>query len=579
MTSSQTQLQGSGLEFKIVGRVLNTLGVIFLSICVALAASLYEDLPTLQRTIMGLSFAAFMVLAGEFLSRRLSSNWFPLTLMSSGYALAYFFIYATYYVPGLHVLPDPYACWVLGPVLGLIGTWHGTVNRSLRWFASLFTLLVGGHAMYQALSSSAVLVLFGGELKVQALACFASTIYAAGLSALYKRFELKHKWSEDSLEESADWLVNRVLHEVYFVLAAVSAMALPIFLSSFEQAPIWWSIEAPILLALNWRSGNILKHVTVGGVWVAAAGCMLSSALLHDFVLSELLFVAVSGIGMGLSYRMLSSTFKHEHKVAAYCLYTYAALAVSLLAPYLFAGGIWDAMPYWMVESLLLCGLGLALRDANVHRAGTLAGLASLALFAIQWQSWNWALVVPVVAFSYALSIAYARIRHQGGWKQTDFLPFGGETVSVELASKLETLWSWVGASTLIAASYLLLDKEQVVLYWSVEALALIALGFVVSKLGFRLQGLAAFALATAKLVVLDMSGGSFNWTSETAFTLYRSVEFGVLGGSSLLASFLYFREEARLKLLSQKPQAPEGPALDGAAPEASTENRQEQSR
>lgn len=572
--SSPQQAQASGVELKVVGRVLNTVGVVFLSICVALAGALYEEIGAVQRTGIGIAIAALMILAGEVFSRRLKSNWFPVTLMSSGYALAYFFIYSTYYVPGLQVLDNPYACWVLGPVLGLIGTWHGARNKNLRWFSSVFTLLVTGHASYHALTSTAVIELFGASIKVSALACVAGSIWGAALSALYKRFELAYSKDSQNFEEFANWLLNKVLHELYFVVAAANAMVLPLLLADFSQAPLFWALEAPVLLALNWRSGNIIKHVVVGLIWLASAVCLLSSAFMHEVQLAALLAVPAGGLAMGLAYRMLKSRFEHSHKVAGYCVYVYGAIAVALIAPYLHTGNIWDAMPYWMIQSLVVTGLGLALRDGFVHRAGFFAGMASLVLFGLQFQTWTWPLVAPVVLAAYALSVAYARIGVSGGWKQTEFLPFAGETVSVENAYGLERLWSWVGAATLLAASFLLMNQESVVIWWSVEALALVALGFAASRVGFRLQGLIAFGLAAAKLIVWDMSKGSLdNFNPETAFTLYRSLEFGVVGATSLAASFLYFREENRLEALAQKSDgSEETPAVEMTQSQAQAE-------
>jgi hypothetical protein len=178
-------------ELRVVGRVLNTLGVVFLSICVALSAALYEDLSSITRTGIGIAIAIGMILGGEVLSRRKQANWwFPTTLMSAGYALAYFFAYSTYYVPNLRMLENPYVTWGLGLILGAAGTYHGSTNKHLRWFTSAFTLMVTGHALYHALTSAAVVSLFGLDIKVAAIGCFVGMIWCAGLSSIYKRFEL-----------------------------------------------------------------------------------------------------------------------------------------------------------------------------------------------------------------------------------------------------------------------------------------------------------------------------------------------------------------------------------------------------
>lgn len=558
MASQNSQPFGSQqAELKIVGRVLNTLGVVFLSICVALSAALYEDLSSFVRTTAGIAIAAAMVIGGQLLSRRREANWwFPTTLMSAGYALAYFFSYSTFYVPNLRMLDSPYLTWGLGLALGAIGTWHGSTNKQLRWFTSCFTLMVTGHALFHALSSTAVISLGGLSVQVAALACFVGMLWCAALSSVYKRFELRYNWPGANTEEAANWLLHRVLHEAYFVFAALNAMALPLFLSSFEQAPVWWSIQAPILLAISWRSGNYFKHGVVGAIWVAAVVTLIGTALRHNINLAVLVSVPVSGISIGLAYRFAKSNWAQSLKVAGYCGYLYAAVAVAIVAPYLHAGNVWDAMPYWMIQSLVLCGLGLALRDRIVHNFGCIAGAAALLLFAVQFNTWTWGLVVPVVVASYSLSVAYSRIRRAGGWKENEFLPFGvKQTVSADTAGKLENIWSWVGCLTLFASAFLLVDQSATVICWAIEALTLIVLGFIAQKLGFRLQGLLAYALAALKLCVWDLSGGFHGWFPSDAITLRQAVDFGVLGASTLIASFLYFREEAKLIALANAKQ------------------------
>jgi len=49
--SENSQAPSSRVEFKIVGRVLNTIGVVFLSICVALIGALYDNIGAFERTV------------------------------------------------------------------------------------------------------------------------------------------------------------------------------------------------------------------------------------------------------------------------------------------------------------------------------------------------------------------------------------------------------------------------------------------------------------------------------------------------------------------------------------------------
>ncbi len=580
-SNNPTDLRSQQTELKVVGRVLNTIGVVFLSICVALSAALYEDLAASLRTIIGLLIASLMVAGGEALSRRKGANWwFPTTLMSSGYALAYFFAYSTFYVPGLRMLDHPYLTWGLTLTLGAAGMYHGSINKHLRWFASAFTLLVTGHATFHALTSPEVIDLGFLSVQVNALGCFFGMIWCAGLSSVYKRFEKNYNWPGKDTEEASQYLLNRVLHEAYFIFAALNAMALPLFLSSFNQAPVWWAIEAPILLAITWRHGNFFKHGVVGAMWLAAVVTLLTTALQHNFEIAALVAVPVSGLAIGLAYQFLKSPWEKNLKVAGYCGYLYVAIAVALAAPFLQTSNIWDAMPFWMVQSLILCGLGIALKDRVVHHIGMIASFGSLVLFGLQFHTWTWGLVGPVIAASYGLSVAYTRIREKKGWKNAEFLQGSAVefdfTVDEKTATNLENVWSWIGFLTIVASSILLVDSGSTVIWWSVEALALVVLGFAADKLGFRLQGLLAFSLAAAKLLVWDLSGGLTAFLPVAALTLYQAFQFGVLGASSLTASFLYFRKEDQVAKLiaeeeakAQQPQTPPTPPANDNPPQA----------
>lgn len=540
---------GNGLELKIIGRVLNTTGVVFLAIAVALAAAVYDNIPAFERTAFGLVIAALMVVVGEVLSRRLQNSWFPTTMMSSGYSLAYFFVYATYYVAGLQVFSEPYLCWTLGPALGLIGTWHGTRNKSMRWFANAFTLTVTGHALFQAISSGGVVTLADMTVKVAAIGCLAGMAWCAALSALYKRFELRQSYdSAANWEEKLDWIVNRGAHELYFALSAANAMALPLFLSSFSDAPLWWALQAPILLAISWRSGNFIKHALVAMMWGASAVTLLSNALGQSLDVPAFLAVLASAAAMGNAYRFVRSPLASGSKVSGYCFYMYAGMGIALVSPYL-QFGFTDSMYYWLFEAMVLCGLGMALRDRILHAAGCIAAFVGILLFGMHYNTWTWQVVVPMVAASYALSVGYSHIIKKGGWAQSDFLSAftTKQAVDVITAGRLEIFWSAVGFITLVVAPVQLIGIQSATNWWAVQSLILIILGFAINKFSYRTQGLLAITAAACKLVVWDVSGGQAEWPAVAALTLDRSLEFAIVGGSALISSFLYFHRERAL--------------------------------
>ena len=59
--------------------------------------------------------------------------------------------------------------------------------------------------------------------------------------------------------------------------------------------------------------------------------------------------------------------------------------------------------------------------------------------------------------------------------------------------------------------------------------------------------------------------------TPASAVTLHQAFQFGIFGASSLAASFLYFREEA--KLLAQLAAQPKVDTTGGATPDVTPTN------
>ena len=92
--------------------------------------------------------------------------------------------------------------------------------------------------------------------------------------------------------------------------------------------------------------------------------------------------------------------------------------------------------------------------------------------------------------------------------------------------------------------SFLVTALEAILLYhevegnlltiaWTVEAFALVALGFLARERSFRILGLGLLFICILKVVVLDLAGVD---------TLFRILSFIVLGVILLRASFGYTR-------------------------------------
>lgn len=562
---NNSQLQSERLELLVIGQIFLTLGVACLSVGAAIGAAMFDDFSALTRAIAGMLVASVMVAGGELLSRigrrgqdswltRLM-HWTSTNLVSAGYFLGYFFIYSLSYVPGLQVLRDPYVTWVLGPVLAAVATWHGSWNRSIKYVTPLFTLLVTAHAMFQVMTNTTTVELGFMTVKVAALGCLGAALWCALLSRVYENFLSTCTWPGKSLEEAADYLINRVATELYFVLGALSAMAMPLVLGNLDQAPLWWSIIAPALLIISWKSATWYKHGIIGLMWTAAAITLGTTAFHHPVSLVVMLSVPLAGCIMSMAYRYRDSSMPQSLKVTGYAVYLYGGVMVALLVPYLQMHNVWDAMPYWLMSAVVLCAAALWLRDRVVHDTGLVTSMVSLVLFAIQWKSWNWGLVAPVIVGAYTLSLLYGYIARRGGWKQDDFLAVfpWTETVNEFSARWLENIWSWVGVSVLLAGTQLLIDPTEATIWWSVEAVALVVLGVLAGSRRYRLQSYLAFALAAGKVLFWNMLGKKLGLHNTDAFTLFRALEFTVFGASSVLAGMVHFYLEGRLEAEAKK--------------------------
>jgi hypothetical protein len=569
----------------IAGRALNTTGVAMIAIAVAIAASVL--LSVLTRTTGGIAVAAAMVVVGDLIARRgeqsergqnsrrngpgrslLASRayWTGTTTMATGYALAAFFAHASHYVSSVSGFQSAFPCWFLELALAAVATIHGSRNKILRFATVPFTLLASANVLYHALTSTDTVTILGLTTGVSAVASVVSVLWFAALTALHQKLEAASIGSNGegtgpagdttsgagngraesghsnshaaNLLEHASRLMHRAAHEGYFVLAAVSALALPKFCGSIEYAPLWWAIETPALLAISWRSKSFIKHALVMGIWALSAVLLLGTKM--DLSPVVRMAIPVSGIIMALTYRYIHSTWAHWQKKVGYSVYLYGSVGVAVALP-LFQMTPLEALPYWLAQSGVVLVMALALKDKVLQRAGAIAGVGTLALFGSQWQNWEWPMVIEVIAGCYAMSLVYGWVEKRGGLANSEFVPLPGKfTLTKKEADWMEKGAGILGYATLIASSFLLIATPYNTVAWGAEAFSLIAFGFVTRKVGHRASGLLAMALASAKLTIFDLSG---------AGTLLRSlVSFGAISVCCFAAGMFYMIEYGRLQ-------------------------------
>jgi hypothetical protein len=572
----------------------NTLGVLSAAFAIGFFSIGEFDLGARERTIPGLCVALILGLFGEWLSRRANedkawaNSWFATNVLAGSYCLAYFYIYAMYYIPILRSVDTPYLSWVFLLALAGIGAIHGASNQNVRYFTIPLSAIATLHFLFNTIHSDIVLHLGNYDVQMAAIGCFAGMIWCGLLSVLFKRRQLKFpEWSKcTSREDVHGYLTYFTASEVYFFGAAACAALMPRYVDTSVGYAVWWSLEALFCAAISWRHGNLVKHVVVAALWGAAAWNFFITPFGHGLPLATILSVVGVGVVMAMAYRFESSNLKglgklrlppevtQAQKVGWYMVYLYVSMVLAVLVPYK-QFGLMDGMPYYMGAALGFCLLGIGLRDAFVHAIGVMVSAVALVLFAAHFDTWTWMLVAPVAVVCYVLSIRYTKIHGNGGLEASKFLPYAGQyAISAWWADKLERVWSWVGFATLAGAAYVLLpNHEYTVTLWVPMAIILYVFGDQLNRFGYTLQAMVAFGLAAAKLLVWDLglsqigydaANGSIVWNLDHALIVWRAGEFGLLGFGFLVASWRDFTWLAKQKATEAQAAAAAAPAQSG---------------
>jgi hypothetical protein len=512
----------------ITARTLNTLGVALLTIAIGIIACIVGS-TTLGRTALGLICATAMIASGDLLSRREDHFWwFGTSVVGCGYALAYFMAHATFYIPGIVGLANPYVCWLSELCLVAVVTLHANRNSMLRWLALPFALYVSGTVMLSALASAESLSLAGLTVTVPALACVCGMAWWSLLSFAYTRLEKNYPTLGDSFENKAPRWLYRVASELFFVLSVISAMSMPQYLASLEYAPLGWSLEMPVLLAICWRNKTFIKPMLIMGVWSLSAALTLYTHMEVNMLVS--MSVPASGLLMALAHRRENPSWSRWQRLTGYSVYLYGSAVVAAAVPFLHLATL-EALPYWLVEAGVLLGLGLYLRDKALERFACVFSVGALVAYGLQWQHWYASLTAMVVIGCYGMVVVFGRIAKAGGLLQADFATLPGKyTLTATEARILELCAAGIGYASLMTGILLLLSGKitsgeisegffaewfywiQVYVAlntaaWAASAIALVAFGLLANKLEHRFCGVIALAAACYKLCVVDLSG------------------------------------------------------------------------
>lgn len=529
-------------EFEVVGKALNTIGIGLVSGAIAQLTCIFQT-TAMSRTGVGLVVALAMMLAGELLTRRDKYSWWVGTsLMGWGYATAYFFVCAIDQVGWVSGYASPYPGWLLTMVLATMVTAQTSRNQILRWLGVPFALGITGRALMQALADTQVVSIAGYSIGVSAAASVVGMLWWLWLSVVYKKLELRYAQASpgDGAIASLYWSA----HELCVLFAAVNALALPGYCSTMGQAPLWWSIEMPLMLAACWRSRNVLKHGFVMAVWLVAAGSLLSKQV--DLDLVARMAVPASGLVMAMFYRFNRTNWTPGQMLTGYGVYLYGSVALALLIPVVHLGAH-NMLHYWLVYTAVLGGLALLVRDRNLQWLTCLSAVGVGSIWAPQWQHWRAFEVIPVVVGCYGSSLLYAYIRKRGGWDSADFVPLSGpQMLTAKEAGRLETGAGMAGFAVLMTGSYVLFLNPTNTAVWGVTMFALTFYGLLIDNRWHRFSGLIAMGMASAKLTIFDLSG-------EVAL-IRILVSLAVVGFCCLFTSALYYWEVRRRNKQDQPP-------------------------
>lgn len=496
---------GPPLELQIEGRALMFAGVAALT--AALAIVLCISIAVLPRTGLGILSAVLLLVTGDWLSRQDNNRrwWTGGCLIVSGYSLLVFIAHASFYMEGVAGLDSPVPCWLLKLATAGVAAVHATRHSALRWLSLLFSAGLTADVMVRALSSTDVVHVGNLRCETAAVASLLGTTWLAVLCEWYQHIS---RVESTSKAEALFRRTARGVAELYFAATAVSAMSVPYFWHSVQYVPVWWAVMALLLLRICWRSEDFVKHWLVMGVWALSAVLVLVA----DKTIEPLIRMAVplSGLVMALAYHRFATERSRFERQAAYTFYLYGSALLAVAVPF-FHLGVWDAVPFFLVEAAIFLTVALLLKDRLLHGYSLVLALASVTLFECLWQSWDTVTTALVVAACYGFSLMYGRIYQLKGWPSDNKVQEGAlhrrPTVATREARVLEIAFGAAGYGTLMFGIWLLLPYPANTISWGVAALSLILFGFAVDKIGHRASGVIGIFATCAKLWILDLSG------------------------------------------------------------------------
>lgn len=560
--SNQQSNADNGFEYKIMARLFSVVGIAVIAIYLALTVvTSWGGWTSESRLSLGCATTIGALALGHLL-RRTRVSWLGICFTTAGYALGYFFSFAAHYIDGLNVLSDPVHSWLAMLAVALALTLHGIAHRMLSWFAVPATLLMGGLVTYLSLAHPGSLVIGSYSIEMSVAGSIGGLLWSALMTLIY-RTQCRRYQTRQNEETQALYWVYRIAHELYFVTAALSAMALVFFCKLPANMPFVWALEGLFLLVLTWKEGSNFKVSVVAAMQGAATVLLFSMLNPNNFfgapsTLSMLGVPCILLLVSALSRLVCTERWTglhHQSAVLMHRLYGVAGLATgTFFAFWVFHA--WGAVPILLCAYAVLVLVSLAFGDILAHRLSYAYFLLTVAVYAFCYGSWNWPMLIALVAVFFAASALYWRVFALGGWKQSDWelaLVWkewngyaNGYTTVVPKVVEKEEAYFLTHATAVIA--YLALTVGLGVLLpgwgmacgWAVAAVFATAAGLGWDKVGHIAVGGALLALAILRVFILDL-------IMAHSPLVESKIAFGIIGVCFLVCASLHAWKRVRL--------------------------------
>lgn len=313
----------------------------------------------------------------------------------------------------------------------------------------------------------------------------------------------------------------------YFIAASSLLWVLLMLEVDTSWLALAWALEATAIIALGFRLNDKVLRV-LGAI---GSGCIGLHLLGVMGQWDAWRVSAVAGLWYGVS-AVYRSSFAQQLKVWPSARHVYA-IAASCLVTLLVGDTIdrpWLSVA-WAAEAFALVGVGVTLKDRAFRLTGLGVWVILLGLLAVDllrssfrvgsFSSWTLTTTPWVIAIGYALRWVSRRVSGQDASDAEYWLA----EVYATTASVMMTILLWREA-----------QARWLSVWWAVEGLALVGVGFGVRDKAFRVSGLVVFALLVLKVLFVDLAG---------AETIYRILSFIVTGVILLVTSYAYVRFQA----------------------------------